>query len=63
MPHFLEFVENLEFSQWVKNAPTIWAFPTTLIVHTMGMSIVAGVSAIISLNCVLCCLWMTAGER
>jgi len=34
---------------WVKNAPTIWAFPTILIVHTLGMSIVAGVSAMLSL--------------
>jgi hypothetical protein len=49
MHSFLEFLENLEFSQWVKNAPTIWAFPTILIIHTLGMSIVAGVSAIISL--------------
>src|SRR5271169_770828 len=49
MHAFLEFLENLSFSQWVKNAPTIWAFPTILIVHTLGMSIVAGVSAIISL--------------
>src|SRR5579863_7451228 len=49
MHTFLEFLENLAFSQWVKNAPTIWAFPTILIVHTLGMSIVAGISAIISL--------------
>lgn len=49
MHAFLEFLENLAFSQWVKNAPTVWAFPTILIVHTLGMSIVAGVSAIISL--------------
>src|ERR1700734_2196739 len=49
MHAFLEFLENLAFSQWVKNAPTIWAFPTILIVHTLGVSIVAGVSAIISL--------------
>jgi hypothetical protein len=49
MHHFLEFLENLAFSQWVKNAPTVWAFPTILIIHTLGMSIVAGVSAIISL--------------
>jgi len=46
---FLEFIENMAFSQWVKNAPTIWAFPTILIVHTLGMSMVAGVSALISL--------------
>jgi hypothetical protein len=45
---FLEFIENMAFSQWVKNAPTIWAFPTILIVHTLGMSMVAGVSAMIS---------------
>jgi hypothetical protein len=45
---FLEFLENMAFSQWVKNAPTIWAFPTILIVHTLGMSMVAGVSAMIS---------------
>src|SRR6202044_1810048 len=49
MHNFLVFLENLEFSQWVKNPPTIWAFPTILIVHTLGMSIVPGVSAIISL--------------
>ena len=48
MHQFLEFLENMEFSQWVKNAPTIWAFPTILIVHTLGMSIVAGVSAMLS---------------
>ena len=49
MHQFLVFIENLGFSQWVKNAPTIWAFPTILIVHTLGMSIVAGVSAMLSL--------------
>jgi hypothetical protein len=49
MHAFLVFLENMAFSQWVKDAPTIWAFPTILIVHTLGMSIVAGVSAMISL--------------
>jgi hypothetical protein len=49
MHDFLVFLENMKFSQWVKDAPTIWAFPTILIVHTLGMSIVAGVSAMLSL--------------
>jgi hypothetical protein len=49
MHQFLVYLESMAFSQWVKDAPTIWAFPTILIVHTLGMSIVAGVSAIISL--------------
>jgi hypothetical protein len=49
MHQFLVFLENMAFSQWVKDAPTVWAFPTILIVHTLGMSIMAGVSAMISL--------------
>jgi len=49
MHAFLVYLENLAFSQWVKDAPTIWAFPTILIVHTLGMSIVAGGSAMLSL--------------
>src|SRR5579859_2762898 len=49
MHDFLVSIENMAFSQWVKDAPTIWAFPTILIVHTLGMSIVAGVSAMLSL--------------
>jgi uncharacterized protein YneF (UPF0154 family) len=48
MHDFLVFLENMAFSRWVKDAPTIWAFPTILIVHTLGMSIVAGVSAMLS---------------
>jgi hypothetical protein len=49
MHAFFEFLENLSFSQWVKNAPTIWAFPTILVLHTIGMGIVAGGSAMLSL--------------
>ena len=49
MKEFLLFLENLEFSHWVKDAPTIWAFPTILFVHTLGMSIVAGGSSMIDL--------------
>ncbi len=49
MHDFLVFLENTAFSRWVKDAPTIWAFPTILIIHTLGMAIVAGVSAMLSL--------------
>jgi hypothetical protein len=49
MKEFLAFLENLEFSHWVKDAPTIWAFPMILFVHTLGMSIVAGGSSMIDL--------------
>lgn len=34
---------------WVKNSPTIWAFPTILVLHTIGMGIVAGGATMLSL--------------
>jgi hypothetical protein len=46
---FLVFLENMEFSRWVKDAPTVWAFPTILFVHTFGMAIVAGGASMLSL--------------
>jgi hypothetical protein len=49
MHPFLEYLENLSFSMWVKDAPTIWAFPTILVLHTIGMAIVAGGSTMLSL--------------
>ena len=49
MKEFFTFLEQTEFSQWVRDAPTIWAFPTILVLHTIGMAIVAGGSAMISL--------------
>ena len=49
MPHFFVFLEQMEFSRWVREAPTIWAFPTILFVHTLGMAIVAGGSTLINL--------------
>jgi hypothetical protein len=49
MKEFFGFLENLAFSRWVHEANTIWAFPMILFVHTLGMSIVAGGSAMIDL--------------
>jgi hypothetical protein len=46
---FLVYLESLAFSQWVKEAQTVWAFPMILFVHTLGMSVVAGGSAMLSL--------------
>ena len=47
--HFLNSLEQMPFSIWVRESSSIWAFPTFLVVHTIGMSIVAGLSAMISL--------------
>ena len=39
----------MQFSIWVRESGSIWAFPTVLFMHTLGMSIVAGGSAAIAL--------------
>jgi hypothetical protein len=48
----LEFFNTLEqtaLSTWVRDSGSVWSFPTILLLHTLGMSIVAGGSAIIDL--------------
>ena len=49
MKELLALLEQSEFSQWVREAQTIWAFPTILVLHTIGMAIVAGGSTMLSL--------------
>ncbi len=45
---FFSWIENLGFSVWVRESGSIWAFPMFLFAHTLGMSIVAGGSTLIS---------------
>jgi hypothetical protein len=47
---FLETIEQLSFSTWVRESPSILAYPTVLWLHVMGMGMVAGTSAVISLR-------------
>ena len=49
MKEFLGSLEQSGLGSWVRDAPTIWAFPTILFLHTFGMAIVAGGSAMLSL--------------
>jgi len=46
---FMMWVEQLSYSTWVRESNSIWAFPMYLFAHTLGMSIVAGGAAIISM--------------
>jgi len=47
--NFLNALEQMTFSVWVRESGSIWAFPTFLVLHTIGMSIVAGLSGMIDL--------------
>ena len=45
----LNWLESLSYSTWVRESPSLWAFPALLFVHTLGMSLVAGGAAVISM--------------
>jgi hypothetical protein len=47
---FLDTIENLGISTWVRESPSKLAYPTVLWLHVMGMGVVAGISAMISLR-------------
>jgi len=46
----LDAIENLGISTWVRESPSKLAYPTVLWLHVMGMGVVAGISAMISLR-------------
>ena len=48
--NFLDTLENLGFSTWVRESPSKLAYPTILWLHVMGMGVVAGLGAMISLR-------------
>ena len=50
MTEFLDALENLGFSTWVRESPSKLAYPTVLFLHVIGMGVVAGISAMISLR-------------
>jgi hypothetical protein len=46
----LEWMENTGFSTWVRESPSIFAFPTILLIHTIGMALCVGINAGINLR-------------
>jgi hypothetical protein len=47
---FLVWLEQTGLGSWVRESPSIWAYPTVLFLHTMGLSILVGVSAAVDLR-------------
>jgi len=50
---FLVRIEESGFSQWVREADSLFAFPGILLLHTIGMGLVVGINAVFDLR-VLC---------
>lgn len=50
MMEILSRLEQLPFFMWVLQSGSIWAYPTILTVHTIGMGILAGIAAVINMR-------------
>lgn len=50
MMDFFAWLEQTEFSNWVLGSGSIFAYPMILFLHTVGMSLVAGLAAMIDLR-------------
>jgi hypothetical protein len=51
--HMMDLLRSLEqsgFSTWVRESPSVLAFPTVLLLHTIGMGLVVGINAGIDLR-------------
>jgi len=46
---FLNKLEQMQFSMWITQSASLFAFPMFLFLHTLGMSVVVGSSGIINL--------------
>ncbi len=50
MMELLQALEDSAFSIWVREAPTVWAYPTVLTLHTAGLAVLVGVNAAFDLR-------------
>lgn len=50
MMDFLKGLEDSGFGTWVRQSDSLFAFPGILFCHTLGMALVTGISALISLR-------------
>src|SRR5690242_13004077 len=47
---FLQWLESSAFSTWLRESPSLLAYPAVLFLHTVGLVLTAGPSAVISLR-------------
>src|SRR6476619_298234 len=50
MMDLLRYLEQSSFSQWVVGSSSVLAFPSILLLHTIGMGVVVGINAGIDLR-------------
>jgi hypothetical protein len=47
---FLIWLESTDFGTWMRESPSVWAFPAILSCHTVGMGLVAGINGAFALR-------------
>jgi hypothetical protein len=47
---FLQWLESSSFSTWLKESPSLLAYPAVLLAHSLGLVVTAGLSVVISLR-------------
>ena len=47
---FLSTLQNSELALWVVEAPTLWAYPTILTLHALGLSLTVGANTVLALR-------------
>src|SRR6266540_6938089 len=47
---FLLTLENSAFGAWVRESSSLWAYPTILFLHTIGLGFLVGLNAAIDLR-------------
>jgi hypothetical protein len=50
MTELLTSLQASAFSTWVREAPTVWAYPTILTLHTIGLGVLVGLNAAVDLR-------------
>ena len=50
MDPFLIWLESTAFSTWMRESPSMFAFPAILSCHTVGMGLVAGINTALALR-------------
>jgi len=50
MEQFFIWLEATALSSWIRDSPSVWAFPAILTCHTIGMGLVAGMNGMLALR-------------
>jgi len=50
MTEFFATIENTQFSTWLRESNSIWAYPTVLTLHTIGLALLVGANITLDLR-------------